>query len=138
LQARHGPADILTVFMSPEHRKIGVLTGGGDAPGLNAVIRAVVKAGANSGMEVIGLDDSFDGLLDSARSRRMTRDVTGILRLGGTILGTTTGATRSNIRPTAARPTIPTASSRRSARWVSTRRRHRRRRDAGDRASVPT
>jgi ATP-dependent phosphofructokinase / diphosphate-dependent phosphofructokinase len=76
--------------MSPEHRKIGVLTGGGDAPGLNAVIRAVVKAGTNSGMEVIGLEDSFDGLLDSARSRRLTpHDVTGILRLGGTILGTT-------------------------------------------------
>lgn len=76
--------------MSPEHRKIGVLTGGGDAPGLNAVIRAVVKAGTNSGMEVIGLEDSFDGLLDSTRSRRLTpHDVTGILRLGGTILGTT-------------------------------------------------
>lgn len=76
--------------MSPEHRKIGVLTGGGDAPGLNAVIRAVVKAGCNAGMEVIGLEDSFDGLLDPTRSRRLTpRDVTGILRLGGTMLGTT-------------------------------------------------
>lgn len=76
--------------MSPEHRKIGVLTGGGDAPGLNAVIRAVVKAGVNSGMEVIGLEDSFDGLLDPTRCRRLTpQDVTGILRLGGTILGTT-------------------------------------------------
>jgi phosphofructokinase-like protein len=76
--------------MSSENRKIGVLTGGGDAPGLNAVIRAVVKAGCNAGMEVIGLEDSFDGLLDPTRSRRLTpRDVTGILRLGGTILGTT-------------------------------------------------
>jgi ATP-dependent phosphofructokinase / diphosphate-dependent phosphofructokinase len=71
-------------------RKIGVLTGGGDAPGLNAVIRAVVKAAFNAGIEVIGLEDSFDGLLDPARSRPLTpRDVTGILRLGGTILGTT-------------------------------------------------
>ena len=76
--------------MSPEHRKIGVLTGGGDAPGLNAVIRAVVKAGCNAGMEVIGLEDSFDGLLDRSRTRTLTpHDVTGILRLGGTILGTT-------------------------------------------------
>jgi len=76
--------------MSPEHRKIGVLTGGGDAPGLNAVIRAVVKAGCNAGMEVIGLEDSFDGLLDRSRTRRLSpHDVTGILRLGGTILGTT-------------------------------------------------
>jgi phosphofructokinase-like protein len=70
--------------------KIGVLTGGGDAPGLNAVIRAVVKAAFNSGIEVVGLEDSFDGLLDPSRTRVLTpRDVTGILRLGGTILGTT-------------------------------------------------
>jgi 6-phosphofructokinase 1 len=75
--------------MSPVKR-IGVLTGGGDAPGLNAVIRAVVKAGHNAGIEVIGLEDSFDGLLDPRRSRRLLpKDVTAILRLGGTILGTT-------------------------------------------------
>ena len=41
-----------------------MLTGGGDAPGLNAVIRAVVKAAANAGAEIVGLEDSFDGLLD--------------------------------------------------------------------------
>ncbi len=76
--------------MSSSVKKIGVLTGGGDAPGLNAVIRAVVKSACNSGIEVIGLEDSFDGLLDPSRSRPLTpRDVTGILRLGGTILGTT-------------------------------------------------
>jgi ATP-dependent phosphofructokinase / diphosphate-dependent phosphofructokinase len=70
--------------------RIGVLTGGGDAPGLNAVIRAVVKAAFNAGIEVVGLEDSFDGLLDPSRTRVLTpRDVTGILRLGGTILGTT-------------------------------------------------
>ncbi len=71
-------------------KRLGVLTGGGDAPGLNAVIRAVVKAGTNAGMEVVGLEDSFDGLIEPDRSRVLTpRDVTGILRLGGTILGTT-------------------------------------------------
>ena len=70
--------------------RIGVLTGGGDAPGLNAVIRAVVKAASNAAIEVIGLEDSFDGLLDPSRTRVLTpQDVTGILRLGGTILGTT-------------------------------------------------
>ncbi len=70
-------------------KRIGILTGGGDAPGLNAVIRAVVKAGANSGCETIGLQDSFDGLIERDRWRRLTpRDVTGILRVGGTILGT--------------------------------------------------
>src|SRR6185503_9445189 len=70
--------------------RLGVLTGGGDAPGLNAVIRAVVKAAWNSGIECVGLEDSFDGLIEPDRSRLLTpRDVTGILRLGGTILGTT-------------------------------------------------
>jgi ATP-dependent phosphofructokinase / diphosphate-dependent phosphofructokinase len=70
--------------------RIGVLTGGGDAPGLNAVIRAVVKAAANSGIESIGLEDSFDGLIEPDRSRVLTpNDVRGIMRLGGTILGTT-------------------------------------------------
>jgi 6-phosphofructokinase 1 len=70
-------------------KKIGVLTGGGDAPGLNAVIRAVVKTAWNAGFETLGIEDSFDGLLEPHRSRVLTpRDVTGILRLGGTILGT--------------------------------------------------
>jgi ATP-dependent phosphofructokinase / diphosphate-dependent phosphofructokinase len=74
----------------PTISRLGVLTGGGDAPGLNAVIRAVVKAAANSGIECVGLEDSFDGLIEADRSRVLTpRDVTGILRLGGTILGTT-------------------------------------------------
>jgi 6-phosphofructokinase 1 len=69
--------------------KIGVLTGGGDAPGLNAVIRAVVKAAYNAGIAVIGLEDSFDGLIYPEKSRPLSpRDVTGILRRGGTILGT--------------------------------------------------
>jgi ATP-dependent phosphofructokinase / diphosphate-dependent phosphofructokinase len=74
----------------PDIKRIGVLTGGGDAPGLNAVIRAVVKTACNAGIDVIGLEDSFDGLIEPGRSRVLTpRDVTGILRLGGTILGTT-------------------------------------------------
>jgi phosphofructokinase-like protein len=73
----------------PRMKKIGVLTGGGDAPGLNAVIRAVVKASTNAGIQVVGLEDSFDGLIYPEKSRILTpHDVTGILRLGGTILGT--------------------------------------------------
>jgi ATP-dependent phosphofructokinase / diphosphate-dependent phosphofructokinase len=73
----------------PTLKQIGVLTGGGDAPGLNAVIRAVVKSAHNSGVKVIGLEDSFDGLIYPEKSRELTpRDVTGILRLGGTVLGT--------------------------------------------------
>src|ERR1700746_3915275 len=74
----------------PPISRLGVLTGGGDAPGLNAVIRAVVKSATLSGIECLGLEDSFDGLIYPERSRVLTmKDVTGILRLGGTILGTT-------------------------------------------------
>src|SRR5688572_5532596 len=70
-------------------KRLGILTGGGDAPGLNAVIRAVVKSACNAGITCVGLQDSFDGLLEFDHSRELTpRDVTGILRLGGTILGT--------------------------------------------------
>jgi len=74
----------------PVVSRLGVLTGGGDAPGLNAVIRAVVKACWTSGIECVGLEDSFDGLIEPGRSRTLVpRDVRGIMRLGGTILGTT-------------------------------------------------
>jgi 6-phosphofructokinase 1 len=76
--------------MAQKVKRIGVLTGGGDAPGLNAVIRAVVKTGVNCNCEVIGLEDSFDGLIEPDHWRSLTaKDVTGILRVGGTILGTT-------------------------------------------------
>ncbi|MFH1227421.1 MAG: 6-phosphofructokinase [Planctomycetota bacterium] len=71
-------------------RRIGVLTGGGDAPGLNAVIRAVVKSAFNRGWEVIGIREGFEGLLHLSKAKRITtKDVTGILNMGGTILGTT-------------------------------------------------
>jgi len=69
--------------------KIAVLTGGGDCPGINAVIRAVVKKAINEkNMEVIGIEDGFHGLVNN-RYRPLTfDDVSGILTLGGTILGT--------------------------------------------------
>ena len=70
--------------------RIGLLTGGGDAPGLNAVIRAVVKSAANHDAVTIGIEDGFDGLMAPSRWKRLRpSDVTGILRRGGTILGTT-------------------------------------------------
>ena len=70
--------------------RIGILTGGGDAPGLNAAIRAVVKAAANQRIETIGIEDGFRGLIEPNRWRCLTpAAVTGILRQGGTILGTT-------------------------------------------------
>ena len=74
------------------NRRIGILTGGGDAPGLNAVIRAVVKyAVGKLHWQVIGIEDSFNGLLDAPqRLHDLTpRGCQGILHRGGTILGTT-------------------------------------------------
>ena len=76
--------------MNDSVRRIGILTGGGDAPGLNAVIRAAVRAAAPTGIECVGIADGFDGLLHPERARPLAwRDVSGIHRLGGTILGTT-------------------------------------------------
>lgn len=70
------------------HRRIGILTGGGDCPGLNAVIRSVVLSAVGHGWEVLGIQDGFDGLLHE-RTRLLGReDVRGILTQGGTILGT--------------------------------------------------
>ena len=73
--------------------RIAILTGGGDAPGLNAVIRAVVKNAVVRGDTIIGLDDGFRGLVEPHQWRRLKlADVTGIFREGGTILGTTNQA----------------------------------------------
>ena len=75
----------------PDIRCIGICTGGGDAPGLNAVIRAAVKAAIlKYKWKVIGIPDGFDGLIWPEKSRElMLKDVSGILPRGGTILGTT-------------------------------------------------
>ena len=81
--------------MSSHIRRIAVCTGGGDAPGLNAVIRAVAIAAANRGWECYGIHDGFNGILFPERYPdggvyRLTREkVRGIGHLGGTILGTT-------------------------------------------------
>ena len=71
--------------------RIGVLSGGGDAPGLNAVIRAVVKSAIfKYGWEVTGIIDGFEGLLSPTKTRQLTSwNTRGILFVGGTILGTT-------------------------------------------------
>src|SRR4029450_3066379 len=72
-------------------RRIGVLTGGGDCPGLNGVIRALVRTAVGRyGWEGVGIEDGFEGLLEPDRARALTLDrVRGLLPLGGTILGTT-------------------------------------------------
>ncbi len=90
----------MTAFRAMAHKKvaksklkpkrIALVTGGGDCPGLNAVIRAVVKGALNHGWEVYGIERGFEGLLHKGRVRKMDAgDVRGIAHLGGTILGTT-------------------------------------------------
>jgi 6-phosphofructokinase len=75
-------------------RCIGIATGGGDAPGLNAVIRAATKAAIlKYGWKVIGIPDGFDGLIWPEKSFELTlKEVSGILPRGGTILGPPTAA----------------------------------------------
>jgi 6-phosphofructokinase 1 len=75
-------------------RRIAINTGGGDAPGLNAVIHSAVLSARRRGWEVIGVRSGYAGLLDTDKTMRLTRDsVRGIAHQGGTILGT---ASRGN------------------------------------------
>ena len=69
-------------------QKIGILTGGGDAPGLNAVIRGIVINGIKSGYEVWGFTDGWAGVLNAKAEHLSLDDVEGIHRQGGTIIGT--------------------------------------------------
>ena len=69
--------------------KIAILTGGGDCPGINAVIRSVAKkAILDHGMKVIGIKDGYEGIINNCYKNLHFEDVSGILTLGGTILGT--------------------------------------------------
>ena len=69
--------------------KIGILTSGGDCPGINATIRGVCKTAINHyGMEVFGIRSGFRGLLDNDVEQLTEKSLSGLLNLGGTILGT--------------------------------------------------
>ena len=68
-------------------KRIAVLTSGGDAPGMNAAIRAVVRTGVAKGWEVFGVKGGYEGLINGIFIPMGTRDVGGILQRGGTILG---------------------------------------------------
>lgn len=68
--------------------RIGILTGGGDCPGLNAVIRAVVRRAFNEGWEVLGFRNGWKGIIDNESEMLDSKAVSGILPKGGTILGT--------------------------------------------------
>ena len=76
--------------LTSNNRRIGILTSGGDCPGLNAVIRAVTKSAYFLGYEVLGFEDGFEGLVEPVRYRMLTpQNTAGILVMGGTILGST-------------------------------------------------
>ncbi len=87
------PANLIDLFMT----KLAVLTSGGDAPGMNAAIQSVIKVAASHGVEVIGVVDGFDGLIDGVArplSRRIDddsvlpdADLDRLSSLGGTFLG---------------------------------------------------
>lgn len=95
-------------------KRIGVLTSGGDCPGLNAVLHGVVSAATTRGFEVLGFLDGYEGLLNPVRYQRLDAvSVSHISHLGGTILGTTNrgrfvakvggGKKRRLIRPSSGR-----------------------------------
>ncbi len=70
-------------------KKIAVLTSGGDAPGMNAAIRAVVRTGIDRGWEVFGVNQGFEGLITGDFRQLSVRNVGGVIQRGGTILGST-------------------------------------------------
>jgi phosphofructokinase-like protein len=68
-------------------KRVGILTGGGDCPGLNAVIRGVAKPAHDYGLTVLGIQDGFEGLVSGKAIELYNKDVSGILGQGGSILG---------------------------------------------------
>ena len=73
--------------------KIGVLTGGGDCPGLNPVIRAVVRTALRENMETVGIQWGWKGLVENITMPLNLATVSGIIHRGGTILGSSPGTT---------------------------------------------
>ncbi len=68
-------------------KRVAVLTSGGDAPGMNAALRAVVRVGVSRGLEVMGVRQGYAGLIEDQLQPMGARDVAGIIHLGGTMLG---------------------------------------------------
>ena len=76
------------MIQTMEFKKIGVLTSGGDAPGMNAVIRAVVRAASKSGVKTVGIVEGYQGLMDGNLVEFSTGDVSNVISKGGTMLYT--------------------------------------------------
>ena len=69
-------------------KRVGVLTSGGDAPGMNAAIRSVTRAGINRGLEIFGIRRGYKGMMEGDMYQLCSQDVSGIIRTGGTFLQT--------------------------------------------------
>jgi ATP-dependent phosphofructokinase / diphosphate-dependent phosphofructokinase len=69
-------------------KRVGILTGGGDCPGLNAVIRAVARRSFSRDWEVVGIQDGWRGVVENDMTALTAREISGLLPRGGTILGT--------------------------------------------------
>src|SRR6185312_12957615 len=76
------------VNVDSDQMRIGVLTGGGDCPGLNAVIRAVARRSWARGHEVVGVREGWKGMVEQLFQPLGPREISGILPRGGTIIGT--------------------------------------------------
>ena len=72
--------------MTKEFKRIGVLTSGGDAPGMNAAIRSIVRSAISRGIEVMGIYCGYKGLLEDDMKLMSPRDVSNIINHGGTML----------------------------------------------------
>lgn len=74
--------------MAKEIKTIGVLTSGGDAPGMNAAVRAIVRAGISKGYRMMGIQRGYNGLINGEVYEMNVRSVSEIIHRGGTILYT--------------------------------------------------
>jgi 6-phosphofructokinase 1 len=102
-------------------KRIGILTAGGDCPGINAAIRGVGKTAiVKYGMTVLGISDGFAGMIHKEYSELSESDLSGILTLGGTILGTSRENPSRGWARRRMRCASPCSSRSIMNRWVST------------------
>ncbi len=78
----------MATFTQPEIKRLGVFTSGGDAPGMNACLRAVVRLGISRGLEVYGIENGYVGMIENRMRPLQLRDMANIIQRGGTILKT--------------------------------------------------
>lgn len=98
--------------------KIGILTAGGDCPGLNAAIRGVGKTAiVEHGMQVYGISSGFLGLINQEYRELHENELSGILTLGGTILGTSRKSLSRKIRSSSTRSISPSLSASIMKKW---------------------